>query len=129
MNSKTTKNSARQGSHGSKADGPGEKKTTLKQVQPAISDRKDGTKGPSALKTASSKPETKGPCKQFFLKGACRYGSKCYYSHSLPKISMVTEKQHAKPVEEVKIALPKPTVKAQDWTELKLEAPEVLKKV
>ena len=42
-------------------------------------------------------------CKSFFLKGTCKFGVRCFYSHSLPKTQLIKK---IEPIASAKVALP-----------------------
>ena len=89
----TTKNAPKVNTKG-EANGPREEHKATMGARPVTHPKKNAT--PTMVKSQQQ-------CKSFFLKGTCKFGVRCFYSHSLPKTQLIKKNEQAA---SVKVALP-----------------------
>jgi hypothetical protein len=76
------------------SNGPREEHKATMGPHPVTQPKKNAT--PTTVKSQQQ-------CKSFFLKGTCKFGARCFYSHSMPKTQLIKKNE---PAASVKVALP-----------------------
>ena len=92
-NHNTTKNAPMGNARGN-ANGPREEHKATMGARPITQPKKNAT---------STTVKSQQQCKSFFLKGTCKFGVRCFYSHSLPKTQLIKKNE---PAASAKVALP-----------------------
>ena len=89
----TIKNAPKGNTRGD-ANGPREEHKGTMGARPVTQPKMNAT--PTTVKSQQQ-------CKSFFLKGTCKFGVRCFYSHSLPKTQLIKK---IEPIASAKVALP-----------------------